>query len=245
MQRKWLNLAKKKTAYLLGDIAQKSNASVTVTEPKLLDIKNRFEFKFCKDESINGYLSKKGTELYSNEVNNSLEAGKILTEVFDKFSGSNQYDGLYNSWLEVMEYNARTALRHRIRYNLFQVAITEEGKELFATLPVRLLDKLNVHEEKENFIALVNNSDIKSKEELASFMESENVKEVNEKLKPITPFYKPVFSFEKKIGKMTSKESHKALEELREVKKEVARLEKLLKAKEEAAALENNMKLVD
>ena len=240
-----MRLAKKKTASLLGDIAQKNTGSVTVTEPKLLVIKNKFEFNFCEDEFINSYLNNKGSELFSNEVNSNLEAGKILTDVFDKLSGSNQYDGLYNSWLEMMQYNARTALRHRIRYDLFQAAVTEEGKQLFATLPVRLLDKLNVHEEKKYFISLVNNSDIKSKADLISFMESENVKEVNEEIKPITSFYKPVFSFEKKLGKMTSQESHKVLEELIAVEKEVKRLKKLIQEKEEFRALENNMKLIE
>jgi hypothetical protein len=224
-------LANKKTASLLGDIAQKKTASVTVTEAKLLDIKNRFEFKFCEDESINIYLNKKGTELYSNEVNNNLTAGKILTEVFDKLSGSNQYDGLYNTWLGEMEYNARTALRHRIRYELFQKAITEKGKNIFATLPVRVLDQLNVHKEKEQFIVLINNSDIQSKNDLISFMESGDIKEVNEQFKPVLPFYKNIFSYEKKVEKMSQEEAHKALKEIQDIEKEFIKIKKLLKEK--------------
>jgi hypothetical protein len=224
-------LTNKKTASILGDIAQNNNASVTVTEAKLLNIKSKFKFEFCEDKSINTYLNNKGTELYSNEVNNNLNAGQILTEVFDKLSGSNQYDGLYNTWLGKMEYNARTALRHRIRYNLFMAATTEEGKSLFATLPVRLLDKLNVHNEKEQFIDLVNNSDIKSKDDLVSFMESENVEEVNEKFKSVTPFYRQVFSYEKKVKKMSQEEANLALTELEDIEKEVRKIKKLLKEK--------------
>lgn len=223
----------KKTAALLGSIAEKNNASVTVTEAKIFTVTNKFNFELCNDEEINIFLNKKGTELYSSEVNGSLEAGRILSEVFEKLSGTNQYDGLYNTWLQMMDYNARTALRHRVRYNLFHAAQTEKGRELFATLPVRLLDKLNVHNDKEHFISLINNADILSKDELASFMESENIKEVSEKIKPVTSFYKPIFAFEKKIDKMQPKDADAALSELLEIKKEVSRLERLLKAKRE------------
>lgn len=225
-------MAKKKTAALLGSIAQISNASVTVTEAKLLNIKDKFNFEFCEDKELNMYLSDKGTELYSNEVNGNLEAGKVLSEVFEKLSGSNQYDGLYNNWLQIMDYNARTALRHRIRYNLFKTATTEIGKNIFATLPVRLLDKLNVHNEKEHFISLVNNSDIKSKEELISFMGSEEVKEVNEEIKPTYSFYKPIFSFEKTLKKLDIEETKQALKELEDAEKEIKRLKKIIKEKQ-------------
>lgn len=212
---------------------KEESSSVTVTELKKVTIKNRFNLSLCEDAQVNIFLNEKGDELYSNEINSNIEAGRILTEVFDKLGGSNRYDGLYNAWLDAMEYNARTALRHRVRYNLYQTAKTEDAKELFSTLPVRLLDQLNVHTEREQLISLVNNSDIKTKKELSSFMDSEDIKEVNVEFKPATPFYKSVFSYKKKIGKMAPKEADMALSELQEIKKEVDRLEKLLRAKAE------------
>ena len=213
------------------------SSSVAATELEIVKLKSAFDFKICEDENLNVYLNNRSNELYSNEVNSSLKSGKILCEVFEKLGGNNRHDGLYNSWLEVMQYNARTALRHRIRYNLFETSTTENAKELFATLPIRLLDKLNVHNERDHFISLINNSDIKSKDELASFMENEQIKEVNEEIKPTISFYKPVFTFEKTLKKMDVIESRKAFKELEEVEKEVKRLKKIIKQKEEDAAL--------
>lgn len=235
-------LSKNKNSALLASIASKNVASVSVTEAisNIILLSKIFNLEISEDKDLNNYLNEKGTELFSNEVNTNLKAGKILTEVFNKLSGSNQYDGLYNKWLGKMEYNARTALRHRIRYGLFQSATGERGKEIFATLPVRLLDQLHVHSERDQLISLVNSSDINSKETLKSFMENEELKEVNEKIKPITSFYKPVFAFEKKISKMTNDESFKALEELKKIKKEVSRLEKLLEEKRGKEILQNN-----
>ncbi len=229
-------MSKLKLDERFNKIKKKKSASVTVTEAKsnMISLENHFNFEICRDnKDLNIYLNKKGSELISDEINSNLEAGKILTEVFERLSGVNQYDGLYNKWLEVMEYNARTAHRHRIRYSLFKAATTEIGKKLFATLPVRALDKLNVHAEKVHFIELVNNSDIKTKEELISFMESDNVKEVGEKYKPITPFYKPIFSYRKKVEKLEASEAYKALKELEEAEKEIKKIKKIIKEKTE------------
>lgn len=226
-------MVKKKNSALLSSIASKKNASVTETEARnnIILLSETFNFEISQDKNLNDYLNEKGIELFSNEVNTNLKAGKIFTEVFNKLSGSNQYDGLYNKWLGEMGYNARTALRHRIRYDFFQSATNERGKEIFATLPIRLLDKLHVHRERDKVISLVNSLDIDSKETLKSFIEKETLEEVNKTVVPVTPFFKPIFAFEKKIGKMTSSESVKALEELKQIRKEVTRLEKILKEK--------------
>ena len=228
-------LNKKKNSALLESIASKKTASVTETEAtsNIISLNKIFDLKICTDKEVNDYLNKKGFELYSNEINTNLKAGEIFTEVFEKLSGSNQYDGLYNKWLYEMGYNPRTALRHRIRYSFFRSVTDKKGKELFATLPIRLLDKLHVHSEREHIISLINSSDIDSKETLKSFMESDDLKEINEKKKTVTTFYKPVFAFEKKIEKMTTQESLKALDELKKIKKEVSRLEKILLNKNE------------
>lgn len=195
------------------------------------------------DEKINKYLTKKSTDLKTLEVNASIEAGKILTEVYNELSGKNQYDGLYQAWLDYMEYPVRTALRHRVRYSLVQAAKKPEGKKLFATIPVKILEKLHTHEEREYFISLVNQGEIKSKKELEGYLSSEEAGETNKVFKPVTPFYKKIFTYEKDIKKLEKGKEIKAIEEIEHGIKELRRLKKILEDRREAGELENNKKL--
>lgn len=203
---------------------------VTAVKLSHEDVNN---IKVCEEHEINDFLNIKGLTLLNLEVNSTLEKGKILTEVFDKLSGNNHYNGLYYKWLEAMNYNPRTALRQRIRYELFYCGHDDRSKKFFATLPTKLIDEIHTHKDKRLLISMVNSEELKTKEDLIKFIDSEQ-EETKNKISYSVPFYKQVFSYEHKIEKMNLQETQQAKLELKEIRKELLRLEKMISEKEES-----------
>ncbi len=164
--------AKEKLLQRAGNVSKKKTNEATVTALKKIEISHKFNLDLCDDTKINSFLNERSDQLYSNEVNSNIIAGEILTEVYNELAGNNRYDGLYVEWLRAINYSPRTALRHRVRYALYSNGKTDESKELFATLPVRLLEKLHMAENKEFLISSVNSGDISSKKELEGMLMS-------------------------------------------------------------------------
>lgn len=107
---------------------------------------------FCEDQDVNYFLKEKTVQIYQLQANSSLELGKILTEAFDKLSGNNHYDGLYERWLLNIGFNKMTALRHRKRYELYNEVLEEHSKKLIAVMPVRVLTELIGSPEKDEIL---------------------------------------------------------------------------------------------
>lgn len=185
-------------------------------------------YDLTQDTKINSFLKIKAVEIKNVEAASRIELGRVLAEVFDNLSGSNQYDGLYEKWLEEVEINKRTALRHRKRYEVHSKINNPEGKQLVASLPERLMDKLYTHEELPLIIKKI--EDGMEKKGLRDLVEE--VTHVSPAMtvheKPVVPFYKPVFTFERKISKMTEGDRVKARKEIKAIIEEARRLEKIL-----------------
>jgi len=185
-------------------------------------------YELTQDLEINNFLKVKAVEIKNVEAASRIELGKVLAEVYENLSGKNQYDGLYESWLREVEINKRTALRHRKRYEVHTKIENMEGKQLVAGLPERLMDKLYSH---ENFPLIIKKIECGlDKVQLKDILEE--VTHVSPamiiKEKPVVPFFKPVFNFERKIAKMSVEEKGKAKEEIKAIIEEAKRLEKLL-----------------
>jgi len=185
-------------------------------------------YDLTQDNKINSFLKVKAVEIKNVEAASRIELGRVLAEVFENLAGKNQYDGLYERWLGEVEINKRTALRHRKRYEVYSKVENQEGKQLVASLPERLMDKLYTHEELPLIIKKI--EDGMEKSELKDLIE--DVTHVSPAMivheKPVVPFYKPVFTFEKKISKMTEADRVKAREEIRAIIEEARRLEKII-----------------
>lgn len=139
-----------------------------------LDFSNEI-FK-TKDLEINDFLKRKSFEVITINTKGSLALGKIYSEVFNRLSGSNRFDGYYEKWLLINGINKKTALRHRKRFEIYMKLSTENGKQLIALLPVRELEKLCQNE--ELYINHLNNG--MSKDELKELL-NKNLKLENEK----------------------------------------------------------------
>lgn len=124
--------------------------------------------EFIDDIEINDYLNNKGKEILKMNASGSLFLGKIFTEVQEKLI---EYDDekstTYCKWLDVNGYNRMTALRHKRRYELYELCKTQKGKTIISLLTVREIEKIYKAEESiSNFLSLCdeeanNFSDIK------------------------------------------------------------------------------------
>lgn len=224
-----------------NDVTNKNEQVTSLLPPLKLEL-----VKYSMDDILNSFLAEKTLKLKTVQANASIILGEIFQEVKEKLGGKNQYDGIYIKWLEDNGFNKMTALRHRNRYELVNSAKTDNGKLTIATLPTRLIQELIKVEDGKKIYVLNEIDEGATKAEIEKIIGEEIIEEKKEekvKIKPITPFYKPIFAFEKKIDKMTNKESYKALEELRKIKKEVSKLERLLEEKREKESLQNNLTL--
>ena len=189
------------------------------------------DYELTQDNKLNSFLKVKAIEIKNVEAASRIEQGKVLAEVYNNLAGKNQYDGLYEKWLEEVEINKRTALRHRKRYDIYSKVKNENGKQMIAGLPERIMDKLHSHEKFQLIVKEIDSGI--DKNQLKNMLEEE-VTHVSPAMlieeKPVVSFYKPVFTFERKIAKMTSEEKEKAKEEIKAIIEEAKRLEKLLYA---------------
>lgn len=83
----------------------------------------------------NDFFKEKTLEILNIQANASIQLGKIFEEVANKTE-----DKSYCKWLEYVGYTRTTAFRHRRRYELYELAETEKGKEIVALLTFRELD---------------------------------------------------------------------------------------------------------
>lgn len=112
--------------------------------------------KYSEDKKVNDYLNLKNRDIQKVHTTARLVLGKIFQEVNDKLSGSNQYNGLYIKWLESNGFNRMTALRHRNRYNLYQIVTTDKAKGIIATLKQSDIDFITKSPNKDEVIKKLN-----------------------------------------------------------------------------------------
>lgn len=119
------------------------------------DLEFSNEIFINNEPEINEFLIIKTIEATTIQSKASLGLGKLFTEVFEKLSGNNKYDGLYEKWIEMSGFNKRTALRHRNRFELYG-KVNEDKRSLIAILPVRLIEEIYGHEDISTCISMIN-----------------------------------------------------------------------------------------
>lgn len=151
---------------------EKSDNFLTISTLDFSEINNwglnSAETEFCKD---------KAQKIINHTANSFLTLGKEFEEIFQTFSNSGSKDGIYEQLVEYLGFNTRTVLRWRKRYNLFQLAKTQNEKELISIVPTSCIEKLsklstlelttmlNNNVTKEELIKAINIQKIESKEE--------------------------------------------------------------------------------
>ena len=136
-----------------------SEKFINVTQLDFSEISNwelkNDEFEFCKS---------KIEKIINHTANSYLFIGKEFEEIFQKFSKSGSKDGIYEKLVEFLGFNSRTVLRCRKRYCLFELAKTISSKELVATLPMVVIEKLAKLSDEEAIKLLENSLSQKSLE---------------------------------------------------------------------------------
>ncbi len=139
----------------IKNIEKESNKLLPKSEiSKCLLVKRFKNLSLEKEEEE--YLNNQAIKLLTIQVNSVLELGKIFEEVFEKIG--NKGNGVYVSWLEYNGWNKMTALRHRNRWNLFNVITDKNSKVKIATLSQKKIDYIIKLGEKE--IEKINNNGI-------------------------------------------------------------------------------------
>ena len=229
---------KQKSDKLKSEIVKKEDEKVegTTLSPALYINENVLDgnFQLTQDTELNGFFIRKAVELYVIEGTARIEKGRIFQEVFDEISGKNQYDeGLYEKWLLEVNENRRTARRYRYRYQVYSMMQSDAGKSLAAVIGTSMIESIlkKEPEEQRRLIEKMENGIDKSDLKKLLLPEKDIVEKI-ENQNHSTPFYKSVFTFEKKIDKMTASEAHTALKEVEEIEEQLKEYKKRLKAKE-------------
>ena len=160
------------------EVITKKDSLVAVTQNNLSEY---YDLNFVEDKSINEFLINKTLELHTIQANASVELGKVLYEAHKELSGANQYDGLYIKWLDKIGFNKMTALRHRKRYELVCWSHSVTTKNFVATLPVRTIEKLYSHSEREHLVSLIEEGDVSTNTQLMELLEVKNILPSQEK----------------------------------------------------------------
>lgn len=112
-------------------------------------------FEITKIEEIDKFLQEKAKELLHIQAKASIEIGEILEEVYKKLAGVNHYNGTYSKWLEKNGFTKVTALRHRRRYEMFNIVKSDKGKAFVATLPVRVIDSIYRYDDFSGIMTII------------------------------------------------------------------------------------------
>lgn len=139
---------------LVENSNKESNLEIQDTAGKMV-LSVTADYNLTKDDEVNKFLEDKAREVLFVNAKSAVALGSIFQEVAEKLSGSNQYDGAYVKWLTMNNYNKATAHRHRVRYNLYSKATTDEGRGMIACLPQKHLAAINKHEDFESIIGII------------------------------------------------------------------------------------------
>ena len=153
------------------EVITKKESLVEVTQNTLSEY---YDLNFVEDKKINEFLINKTLELHSIQANASVELGRVFHDAHKELSGNNQYDGLYTKWLDKIGFNKMTALRHRKRYELFCWSHSVTSKKFVATLPVRTIEKLYSHNEREHLVSLIEEGEVNTNAQLMDLLEVKN-----------------------------------------------------------------------
>jgi len=157
------------------DITEEKSKSEYLIKLKKSNISEYYDLNFVEDKNINNFLVEKTLELHSIQSNASVDLGKVFYEAHKKFAGKNQYDGIYTKWLAKIGFNKMTALRHRKRYELFSWSHDVTSKTFVATLPVKTIEKLYAHQERNQIINLIEEGEIKTNVQLMELLEVKKI----------------------------------------------------------------------
>jgi hypothetical protein len=156
------------------DITIEKTKSESLIEIKKENISEYYDLNFVEDKKINTFLVEKTLELHSIQTNASVDIGKIFYEAHEKFAGKNQYDGVYTKWLNKIGFNKMTALRHKKRYELFSWSHDVTSKFFLASLPVKTIEKLYSHQERNQIMSLIEEGNIKTNVQLMEMLDVKN-----------------------------------------------------------------------
>lgn len=82
-----------------------------------------------------------------------IQLGELFQAAYDKLAGDNQYNGGYTQWIGGYGFNKMTALRYRIRWNMYKGRKNIQAKELIESLPQKDIEVIESHPEKEAILA--------------------------------------------------------------------------------------------
>jgi hypothetical protein len=156
------------------DITTEKIKKESLIEIKKENISEYYDLNFVEDKKINIFLVEKTLELHSIQTNASVEIGKVFYEAHEKFAGKNQYDGVYTKWLNKIGFNKMTALRHKKRYELFSWSHDVTSKTFLASLPVKTIEKLYSHQERNQIMSLIEEGEIKTNVQLMEMLDVKN-----------------------------------------------------------------------
>ena len=112
-------------------------------------------FEITGDTEIDDFLQAKAKELLGVQAKASIEIGEILEAVYKKLAGDNHHNGTYSTWIEKTGFTRVTALRHRRRYEMFNIVKSNKGKAFIATLPVRVIDSIYRYDDFSGIMTII------------------------------------------------------------------------------------------
>jgi hypothetical protein len=128
--------------------------------------------------------------IYSISQKGAIEKGNEYNKAFELFTK----DGNYEKWLKYINVDKKTALRQRKRATLYNVVVSEKDKQIIASIPQKLIDKIfderNLLEDLSN-IQSIKTEEIEEKEEkeeieILDFDFSEEVENIFSEITEIT-----------------------------------------------------------
>lgn len=126
---------------------QENSNSVIVSEKifkvnKLTeDIENKFSiFNEETDEEIL-FLKQETLNLLNLQISDTLELGKIINNVYEKFASQGSKSGTYTKWLKIANINNKTAIRYRKKYLIFE-KLEDKNQILFVNN--KILDQMDI-----------------------------------------------------------------------------------------------------
>lgn len=106
-------------------------------------LKNKFSIFEEETEEEISFLEKETINLLNLQLSDTLELGKIIHSVYEKFASQGSKSGAYTKWLKLANINNKTAIRYRKKFLVFE-QLEEKNKILL--LNNKILDNLGAEE---------------------------------------------------------------------------------------------------
>lgn len=140
LQKKMEEMKKRKEQEKTTEISV-SRVFILKELPEIL--KNKFSIFEEETEEEIAFLEKETINLLNLQLTDTLELGKIIHSVYEKFASQGRKTGAYTKWLKLANINNKTAIRYRKKFLVFE-QLEEKNKILL--LSNKILDNLGAEE---------------------------------------------------------------------------------------------------